>query len=107
MLLSVDFNNFLKGDDLEKLAEADELAVVKEVQEFYGDYYPVSESHFHLNLPHVIGEQLNAWSAKALQRCGESLVATLLSLRKKPIIRYSKRSNRSLDMMQDLRWRNA
>lgn len=82
-----DFSNFLRGDDLEKLAEADELAVVKEVQEFYGDYYPASESHFHLNLPHVVGEQLNVWNPKALQRCTDSLVATLLSLRKKTLIR--------------------
>lgn len=88
-LLMLDFNNFAKGEDLEKLAEADEFAVVKEVQEFYGDYYPASDAHFHFNIPHVVGEQMNAWSPKAIHRCTESLVAVLLSLKRKPLIRYS------------------
>jgi hypothetical protein len=82
------FNNFLKGENLEKLAEVDEFEVVKTLEEFYGDYYVATEHHFHTSISEVIGEQLNSWHPPSLLRCAESLAATLLALRRKPVIRY-------------------
>lgn len=73
---------------MERIAQADEFEVVKEVEEIYGDFYAYSEYHFHFGIDSAIGDQLDSWIPKNLVRTSESLVATLLSLRKKPLIRY-------------------
>lgn len=84
------FTNFLKNAYLERLAEADEQQLVQSVAEVYADYYALDRNHFSIGLSHpVVGEQINAWSPKALQRTKEGLVAVLLGLRKFPgTIRY-------------------
>jgi hypothetical protein len=84
------FTNFLKNAYLERLAEADEQQLVQSVAEVYADYYALDKNHFSIGLAHpVVGEQINAWSPKALQRSKEGLVAVLLGLRKFPgVIRY-------------------
>ena len=86
----IDFNNFLKGEDLEKLAEADEFEIVKAVEELYCDYFVATEHHFYISIPDLVGEaQLDSWNPSSLSRCADSLAATLLALRRKPVIRYS------------------
>lgn len=85
---------------IERLAEADSYELVKEVQEFFADYAPVLPSLFSLNyipsaaLP-LYGPTSNTWNADALQRSAQGLAAVLLSLKKKPIIRYEKMSGMS------------
>ncbi|KAL9932469.1 hypothetical protein V8E36_008586 [Tilletia maclaganii] len=90
------FTNILKKSDIERLAEADEHEVVKEVQEFYADYVPVNPTLFSLNLqppPHRIwGAKPTDWDPDSLERHTSGLVALLLSLKKKPLIRYERMS---------------
>jgi hypothetical protein len=74
---------------LEKLAEADEFEIVKTVEELYGDYFVASEHHFHFSITEVIGEgQLDSWHPPVLTRSADGLAATLLALRREPVIRY-------------------
>lgn len=44
------FSNILPGDFMQQLADADVHSVVKQVQEFYGDYYAVNTDLFSLEL---------------------------------------------------------
>ncbi|KAA1096514.1 vacuolar protein sorting-associated protein 45 [Puccinia graminis f. sp. tritici] len=44
------FSNILKKSEIEMLAEADERELVREVQEYFADYAPITSSHFSLNL---------------------------------------------------------
>lgn len=82
---------------IERLAEADSYEVVHEVQEFFADYAPILPSLFSLNhvpsaaLP-LYGSSSSTWNQDALTRSAQGLMAILLSLKKKPIIRYEKMS---------------
>ncbi|KAE8269411.1 hypothetical protein A4X09_0g2929 [Tilletia walkeri] len=92
------FTNILKKSDIERLAEADEHEVVKEVQEFFADYVPVNPTLFSLNLspspPHRIwASKPSEWDPDALERHTAGLSALLLSLKKKPLIRYERMSS--------------
>lgn len=49
-LLFQDFSNIISKADIKTLAECDEIEVVREVQEFYGDYLAVSPHLFTLNI---------------------------------------------------------
>ncbi|KZT09400.1 vacuolar protein sorting-associated protein 45 [Laetiporus sulphureus 93-53] len=91
------FSNVLTKTSIERLAEADEYEVVKEVQEYFADYAPILPSLFSLNhtpsTTHPLyGNSPNAWNPKALDRAVQGLTAVLLSLKKKPVIRYEKSS---------------
>ncbi|KAG8993079.1 vacuolar protein sorting-associated protein 45 [Tulasnella sp. JGI-2019a] len=91
------FSNVLTKRAIERLAEADSYELVKEVQEFFADYAPVLPYLFSLNyLPSeavpLYGSAPNTWNADALQRSAQGLAAVLLSLKKKPVIRYEKMS---------------
>ncbi|KAG8956503.1 vacuolar protein sorting-associated protein 45 [Tulasnella sp. 419] len=91
------FSNVMTKRAIEKLAEADTHELVREVQEFFADYAPILPYLFSLNyVPSVnaplYGNTSNSWNPGALQRCTQGLAAILLSLKKKPIIRYQKMS---------------
>ena len=45
-----DFSNIIAKADVKTLAESDEQEVVREVQEFYGDFLAVSPHLFSLNI---------------------------------------------------------
>ncbi|KAG8944244.1 vacuolar protein sorting-associated protein 45 [Tulasnella sp. 424] len=91
------FSNVLTKRAIERLAEADSYEVVHEVQEFFADYAPILPSLFSLNhvpsatLP-LYGSSSSTWNQDALTRSAQGLMAILLSLKKKPIIRYEKMS---------------
>lgn len=51
LLLWLDFSNIISKADIKTLAECDEMEVVREVQEFYGDYLAVSPHLFSLSIP--------------------------------------------------------
>ncbi|KOS16807.1 Vacuolar protein sorting-associated protein 45 [Escovopsis weberi] len=90
------FTNVAKKSSLERLAEADDLEVVKTVQEHFADYVVVNPDLFSLNIAlpqrRIWAGNPNSWNPDSLQRCAEGLVAVLLSLKKKPLIRYEKDS---------------
>jgi len=92
------FSNILTKSVIERLAEVDEYEVVREVQEYFADYSPLLPSLFSLNhtptaAKPLYGSTFNAWDPAALERSVQGISAVLLSLKKKPIIRYEKMSS--------------
>ncbi|KAI0632402.1 Sec1-like protein [Trametes polyzona] len=91
------FSNILSKTAIERLADVDEYEVVREVQEYFADYAPVLPCLFTLNHTPtaqrpLYGNSPNAWDPKALERAVQGVTAVLLSLKKKPVIRYEKSS---------------
>lgn len=110
------FSNILPVELLERIAEADEKEVVHQVQEFYADYLAVNDTLFHFNLrgatqlsmrtaanapspstatAGVLVSGASAAASKPAQlfhRSVEGLLSVLLSLKKRPTIRYQKGS---------------
>ncbi|KAJ7600844.1 Sec1-like protein [Mycena floridula] len=91
------FSNILSKTVIERLAEVDEYEVVREVQEYFADYAPLLPCLFSLN--HVpssskplYGSTLNSWNPNALARSVQGIISVLLSLKKKPQIRYERMS---------------
>lgn len=106
------FSNILPVELLEKLAEADEKELIAQIQEYYADYLAVNDSLFHFNLHGSV--QLSARggappggaavagganaglsgtrSMQVFQRSVDGLLSVLLSMKKKPTIRYQKGS---------------
>ena len=92
----VDFSNIIKKSTLERLAEADNNEVVKTVQEYFADYVTINSDFFSLDVgfpkQRLWSGSPDIWNIDSLQRCSEGLLALLLSLKKKPLIRFEKNS---------------
>lgn len=91
------FTNILPEEYLKQLADADEFELIRQVQEYYADYFAVNPNLWHLNLfdTRSLHEPQNQWSSKqnrAFQRNVTGIVSNLLSLKKRPVIRYSRQS---------------
>jgi hypothetical protein len=76
-------------------------------QEYFADYAPLLPSLFSLNYTPspttpLYGSSPNAWDAKALDRHVQGLIAVMLSLKKKPVIRYEKMSAMARKLAVDL-----
>jgi vacuolar protein sorting-associated protein 45 len=119
-----DFTNVLKKSSIELLAEADAHEVVKEIQEIFSDFIPITPSHFSLNLdcpPHSLWNRdafrnaaaggggggapssfLHEWDAESLERHTQGLMAVLLSLKKRPVIRYERMSGMARRLGEEL-----
>lgn len=91
---------------VERLAEADESEVVREVQEYYADYLAINSDLFNLNLTSpkssVYGDSSASWDANAFQRSLDGIVGVLLSLKKRPLIRYEKNSPMCKRLAQEI-----
>lgn len=109
-----DFSNVLSKSTIERLAEADEFEVVREVQVFHRPRFPVRISEYQyqeyfadfapllpclFSINHtptrdrpLYGSSPNVWDSGALERSVQGILAVLLSLKKKPVIRYEKMS---------------
>lgn len=102
------FSNVVRKSSLERLAEADDNEVVKGVQEYYGDYIVINPDLFALNLSfpkqRLWGSSPDAWNPNAFQRCAEGVIAALLSLKKKPLIRYEKNSLMAKRLAAEVRY---
>lgn len=102
------FTNVVKKSSLERLAEADDHEVVKLVQEHFLDYTVVNPDLFSLGLSlprqRIWGSSPDTWNPDALQRCAEGLIAVLLSLKKKPLIRYDKSSPLTKKLASEIRY---
>lgn len=70
--------------------------MVKTVQEYFADHIVINPDLYilNLNIPQIKiwGSSPELWNPDALQRSTEGLIAVLLSLKKKPLIRYEKNS---------------
>lgn len=92
------FSNILTKVAIERLAEVDEYEVVQEIQEYFADYAPFLPSLFSLNhFPSssqpLWGSSPNSWNEAALERSVQGIISLLLSIRKKPLIRYERMSS--------------
>jgi len=102
------FTNIAKKSSLERLAEADDHEVVKSVQELFADYTVINPDLFSLGvtLPQnrIWASSPDTWNPDALQRSAEGLIALLLSLKKKPLIRYEKSSPVTKKLASEVRY---
>lgn len=102
------FSNVIRKSSLERLAEADNNEVVKAVQEYFADYIVVNPDLLNLDLgfpkQRLWGNSPDVWNPDALQRCTEGVIALLLSLKKKPLIRYEKNSLMAKKLATEVRY---
>ncbi|KAL9133264.1 MAG: hypothetical protein Q9175_005557 [Cornicularia normoerica] len=102
------FSNIIRKSSLERLAEADNNEVVKVVQEYFADYIVVNPDLFNFDLgfpkQRLGGNSPDIWNPDSLQRCTEGVVALLLSLKKKPLIRYEKNSLMAKKLATEVRY---
>ncbi|KAL8791458.1 MAG: hypothetical protein Q9213_000075 [Squamulea squamosa] len=102
------FSNVVRKSSLERLAEADDNEVVKGVQEYFGDYIVINPDLFSLDIAfpkqRLWSNSPDAWNPNALQRCTEGVIALLLSLKKKPLIRYEKNSLMARKLATEVRY---
>jgi len=81
------FSNTVSDSLLREIAEADEHELVQQVHEYFVDYFPQHPLLYSLNVESVIAldpeSQLNL-----ISRVCDGIASSLLSLKKKPMIRY-------------------
>ncbi|CAG0902418.1 unnamed protein product [Darwinula stevensoni] len=97
----ISFSNIVSKEDIKTLAFADEQEVVREVQEYYGDYISVSHHLFSLNIQNC--SQGLHWMQQHLIRSAQGLTALLLSLKKNPVIRYQGSSEMARKLAEHVR----
>jgi len=82
------FSNIVSRDALSSMALADVDERVKEVQEFYGDFYAINTDLFSLNIPSCAPLMRGRWDQKLFDRMSSGILAALLAMKRRPIIRY-------------------
>ncbi|KAI0840482.1 Sec1-like protein [Hypoxylon sp. FL0890] len=102
------FSNVVKKSSLERLAEADDHEVVKQVQEHFADYIVINPDLFSLSLTlpqqRIWSGNPDLWNPDSLQRTTDGLIAILLSLKKKPLIRYERNSLLAKKLATEVRY---
>ncbi|KAH8909589.1 GIDA-domain-containing protein [Coniochaeta sp. PMI_546] len=102
------FSNVVKKSALERLAEADDHEVVKLVQEHFADFVVINPDLFSLGMAapqhRIWSGTPDMWNTDSLQRATEGLIAVLLSLKKKPLIRYQKNSLLAKKLASEVRY---
>ncbi|KAI1268628.1 Sec1-like protein [Xylariaceae sp. FL1019] len=102
------FSNVIKKSSLERLAEADDHEVVKSVQEHFADFIVMNPDLFSLSIAlpqqRIWGITPDMWNPDALQRSTQGIIATLLALKKKPLIRYERNSLLSKKLATEVRY---
>ncbi|KAG2757911.1 Sec1-like protein [Suillus brevipes Sb2] len=104
------FSSILSKPAIERLADVDEFEVVREVQEYFADYAPLLPCLFSLNHTPtsdkpLYGSSPNVWDPFALERSVQGITAVLLSLKKKPVIRYEKTSGMAKKLASEVQHR--
>ncbi|KAF1981809.1 vacuolar protein sorting-associated protein VpsB [Aulographum hederae CBS 113979] len=102
------FSNIIRKSSLERLAEADDHEVVRAIQEYFADFLVINPDLMSLDLgwpTHKIwSNSPDMWNQEALQRSTEGVLAVLLSLKKKPLIRYAKNSLLAKKLATEVRY---
>ncbi|KAJ2785428.1 vacuolar protein sorting-associated protein 45 [Coemansia javaensis] len=101
------FSNILKKSMVELLAENDESEVVREIHEFYADFYVATPALFHLGLTpatHPLFAEGHSWNPGALARSVQGLAAVLLALKRRPTVRYERNSAMALKLAEELEY---
>jgi len=78
---------------LEKVASSDKNELVKHVYEYFADYLALDKSIFSLNIPSTIPLLDGSWDNPLISKINEGLTSVLLSLKRRPFIRYQKSSD--------------
>ncbi|KAI8886728.1 Sec1-like protein [Backusella circina FSU 941] len=88
------FSNTVRKADIEQLAEVDEHEVIREIQEYYGDYLAINPDFYSFGQdPHsIFGHSSSSWDSDTFDQTVKGVLAVLLSLKKKPVIRYARAS---------------
>jgi len=86
------FSNIARDAFIQQLAEADEHEVVQQVQEYYCDFLAINQELFSLGVPSVVGLGGATWNQQVFDRVTSGLISVLLSLKKRPTIRYQANS---------------
>ncbi|CCJ29810.1 unnamed protein product [Pneumocystis jirovecii] len=93
---NTDFTNILSKPFLEMLATSDDHEVVHAVQryqEIFADYMAVHSDLAMLYLTKSLwNNQWDLWDTEAIQQTRDGILSILLSLKRKPVIRYEKNS---------------
>ncbi|KAJ2157670.1 vacuolar protein sorting-associated protein 45 [Coemansia sp. RSA 552] len=101
------FSNILKKSMIEVLAENDSNEVVRELQEFYVDYYAPTPFLFHMGLEpsvHPLFAEGHSWNPGALNRTVQGVGALLLALRRRPNIRVEQNSAMARKLGEELEY---
>ncbi|KAH8879394.1 GIDA-domain-containing protein [Thozetella sp. PMI_491] len=102
------FSNVVKKSALERLAESDDHEIVKVVQEHFADFVVVNPDLFSLGISppmnRIWSANQDTWNTDALQRTTEGIIAVLLALKKKPLIRYQKNSFLAKKLASEVRY---
>jgi vacuolar protein sorting-associated protein 45 len=105
---ATDFSNIIRKSSLERLAEADDHEVVRAVQEYFADFLVINPDLMSLNVAfpkyRIWTSSSDLWHADSLQRSTEGIVALLLSLKKKALIRYAKNSLLAKKLATEVRY---
>lgn len=103
------FSGVVPGGLLRLIAENDEQELVKQVQEFYGDFLPINEDLVTLNCRNTLAMSMatgTAWArdhAHLYDRNRRGVEGMLLSLRKQPTqIRYQRSSALAQQLAKDV-----
>lgn len=105
VLILSDFSNIIRKSSLERLAEADDNEVVRAIHEYFADYLVINPDLMSLNLQHRIwSHNPDIWNPDSLQRSTEGIIALLLSLKKKPLIRFQRNSLLAKKLATEVRY---
>jgi len=86
------FSNIISSDLLESVASADQREVVKSVHEYYADYLALDDHIFTLDLKSVFPLYNKNFVHPSKNRICDGIVSALLSMKKRPCIRYDRNS---------------
>ena len=93
LLTDTDFSNIIKKSSLERLAEADDHEVVKSIMEYFADFLVINPDLCSVPLStRIFSSSADLWNQDSLTRSVEGIIAMLLALKKKPLIRFEKNS---------------
>ncbi|KAI9808537.1 MAG: hypothetical protein M1825_003686 [Sarcosagium campestre] len=105
---NVYFSNIIRKSSLERLAEADDHEVVRVVQEYFADFIVVNPDLFSIDLAlpkqRIWSSHSEMWNSDSLQRSTEGVIALLLSLKKRPLIRYESNSPLAKKLATEVRY---
>ncbi|CDH56110.1 vacuolar protein sorting-associated protein [Lichtheimia corymbifera JMRC:FSU:9682] len=98
------FSNTVHKADIERLAELDDHEVVREVQEYFGDYLAINPDLFSLGMEagDIFGDSATSWSREAFDQSVRGICSVLLSLKKKPVIRYQGASAMAAELANEV-----
>ncbi|CAI9117273.1 OLC1v1018629C1 [Oldenlandia corymbosa var. corymbosa] len=101
------FSNMLKDTQLHNLADSDEHEVVQQVQEFFADFVASDPFHFTLNMGsnhmYMIPAVVDPTRLQQFcERVVDGIAALFLALKRRPVIRYSRSSDISKRIAQEV-----